>query len=100
MISRATCRPEKLKRFDRSATVHDFVVTMLCDLDEPVMSEQNAASWGYFDCATKQWNKNLLESESFLMGLLPKIVESGKVAGYLAEEWHTIPQGTPIGKIN
>lgn len=72
---------------------------MLCDLDMPVMSEQNAASWGYFDCKGKRWNEDILEEAHFPTRLLPKIVDEGNVAGYLTEEWHTIPQGTPIGNV-
>ena len=49
-------RPEYVKRFDRAGTVMDFVVAALCDLDAPVMSVQNAASWGYFDTIQNAWN--------------------------------------------
>ena len=49
--------PEFVASFDRAGTVMDFVVAALCDLDWPVMSVQNAASWGYFDTSKNEWNK-------------------------------------------
>ena len=36
--------------------LQDFVVAMLCGLDSPVTSIQNAASWGYFNTVDKTWN--------------------------------------------
>lgn len=52
-------RSDFLQKFDRSGTIHDLIVAMLCELDKPVMSVHNAASWGYFDTVTMQWNKEL-----------------------------------------
>ena len=52
-------RPELLAEFDCAATIQDFVVAMLCGLDRPVMSVQNAASWGYFDTVEKKWNTDM-----------------------------------------
>lgn len=49
-------QPEFLQRFDVGGTIQDYLVSMLCGLDKPVMSIQNAASWGYFDTAEKKWN--------------------------------------------
>ena len=43
-------------RYDRVGTIHDFFVSMLCGLDHPVMSVQNATAWGYFDAAAKVSN--------------------------------------------
>lgn len=62
------------------------------------MSVQNAASWGYFDCREKKWNTEVLEAGEFPVHFLPEVHESGNVAGHLLESWHSIPQGTPIGK--
>jgi sedoheptulokinase len=39
-----------------AGTIHDYVVSMLCGLESCVMTGQNAASWGYFNTATNQWN--------------------------------------------
>lgn len=90
-------RPEKLSHFNCAGTVQDFMVAMLCNLKRPVMSIQNAASWGYFDTESCSWNKTLLESAGFPVHLLPDVVESKKVVGQLTEQWHGIPAGTPVG---
>lgn len=62
------------------------------------MSVQNAASWGYFDTETSMWNEEMLTSANFPVHLLPNVLQSGEIAGYLADQWHGIPIGTPVGK--
>lgn len=84
-------------KFNCAGTIQDFAVAILCNLDKPVMSIQNAASWGYFDCSKNQWNEEILKSADFPIEFLPDVVKSGEVAGTLADDWHTIPKGTPIG---
>ncbi len=49
-------RPEFLEDFSVAGTIQDYVVSMLCGLDGCVMTPQNAASWGFFNTSTKQWN--------------------------------------------
>lgn len=90
--------PEKLKKFNCAGTVQDFMVAMLANLNQPVMSIQNAASWGYFDTESAAWNSTLLEEAGFPVQLLPKVISSGDLVGNLADQWHGIPVGTPIGK--
>jgi len=51
--------PGCVERYHSAATVQDLLVTVLCDLDQPVMSYHNAASWGYFDPVTAAWNTNV-----------------------------------------
>lgn len=63
------------------------------------MSVQNAASWGYFDCENVSFNTDILKNGGFPVHLLPKVCESGKIAGCLSDNWHTIPEGTPIGEL-
>jgi sedoheptulokinase len=70
---------------------------MLCQLEEPVMSVQNAASWGYFDCATSEWNTKLLETANFPVRFLPRVIPAGEIAGTLHQAWLGIPAGTPVG---
>ncbi|XP_054264248.1 sedoheptulokinase-like isoform X2 [Macrosteles quadrilineatus] len=89
-------RPEKLERFNCAGTVQDFMVAMLANLKRPVMSVQNAASWGYFNTEDHSWNSELLEGAGFPTSLLPEVIPSGDVAGTLADQWHGIPVGTPI----
>ncbi|XP_032518710.2 sedoheptulokinase-like [Danaus plexippus] len=90
-------KPEKLKNFTYSATVQDFVVAMLCDLDVPKTSDQNAASWGYFNTEKNEWNIDILKSIDFPVNLLPKVIRSGEIAGTLSCCWNGIPEGTPVG---
>ncbi|XP_050348157.1 sedoheptulokinase-like [Nymphalis io] len=90
-------KPEKLKNFTCAATVQDFIVAMLCNLDYPITSNQNAASWGYFNTEKNEWNLDILNSIDFPINLLPKIIKSGAIAGTLSSSWNGIPEGTPIG---
>ncbi|XP_045774896.1 sedoheptulokinase-like [Maniola jurtina] len=90
-------KPEKLKSFTCSATVQDFVVTMLCDLECPFTSDQNAASWGYFNTEKNEWNMDILKSIDFPVNLLPKVLKSAEIAGVLSSSWNGIPEGTPVG---
>ena len=48
--------PAFLTQFDCCGTIMDFVVAMITDNhdEKPVMSVQNAASWGYFDTVSNQ----------------------------------------------
>uniref|UniRef100_A0A1B6GLB0 Sedoheptulokinase n=1 Tax=Cuerna arida TaxID=1464854 RepID=A0A1B6GLB0_9HEMI len=89
-------RSEKLEKFNCAGTVQDFMVAMLANLSRPVMSVQNAASWGYFNTEQMAWNKELLQEAEFPTQLLPEVIPSGDIAGTLADQWHGIPIGTPI----
>jgi len=48
--------PDMLVTYDTAGDIMDYVVTLLCGLDKPVMSNQIAASWGYFDTECNSWN--------------------------------------------
>lgn len=89
-----TYKKSKLMSYNCSGTIQDFVVAMLCGLQKPVMSVQNAASWGYFDCSNSQWNLKILEGADFPVSILPKVCESGQIAGDLSDSWMSIPIGT------
>ncbi|CAL4062281.1 unnamed protein product, partial [Meganyctiphanes norvegica] len=88
--------PDKITPFNRAGTIQDFLVCMLCNLENPVMSYQNAASWGYFNCNTGTWNEELLAEAGFPVSYLPKITQTGQVAGNLASSWYGIPADTPV----
>ncbi|CAG9788839.1 unnamed protein product [Diatraea saccharalis] len=90
-------KPEKLKNYTYAATVQDFVVSMLCGLKKPIMSDQNAASWGYYNTESNEWNIEILNSVNFPISLLPEVIRSGLYAGKLNSSWSGIPEGTPIG---
>ena len=40
-------------RYNRAGTIHDFFAAMICENEHPIMSVQNAASWGYFNTISK-----------------------------------------------
>ncbi|XP_062341298.1 sedoheptulokinase [Osmerus eperlanus] len=90
-------RPEFLADLTVTGTIHDYVVSMLCGLERCVMTAQNAASWGYFNTATNQWNRDILKNANFPVHLLPECVESGSLAGQTCSEWHGIPARTRVG---
>lgn len=88
--------PEEIQEYKSAGTIQDFLVAMICDLDSPVMSIQNAASWGYFNTEKKEWNIDILKSAGFPIHLLPKVVDPGAIAGALSKTWYGIPRGTEV----
>ncbi|XP_040856645.1 sedoheptulokinase [Ochotona curzoniae] len=89
--------PELLKPYDAAGTIQDYVVAMLCGLPRPMMSDQNAASWGYFNTRSQSWNTEILKASDFPVHLLSDIAEPGSVAGRTSHVWCEIPKGTPVG---
>ncbi|XP_040005507.1 sedoheptulokinase isoform X2 [Xiphias gladius] len=89
--------PEFLEDFTVAGTIQDYVVSMLCGLDGCVMTPQNAASWGFFNTSSNQWNIDILKGAGFPLTLLPQCVPSGGLAGQTCSDWHGIPAGTPVG---
>ncbi|XP_037666556.1 transient receptor potential cation channel subfamily V member 1 isoform X4 [Choloepus didactylus] len=89
--------PEFLKSYDAAGTIHDYVVAMLCGLQRPLMSDQNAVSWGYFNTQSQRWNLDILRASGFPIHLLPDIAEPGSVAGRTSHAWFEIPKGTEVG---
>ncbi|XP_006275251.2 sedoheptulokinase [Alligator mississippiensis] len=89
--------PDFLKSYDAAGTIHDYVVAMLCDLEKPLMSVQNAASWGYFSSRSKSWNTEILRESGFPIHLLPEVGDPGVVAGRMSRGWHGIPKGAEVG---
>ncbi|XP_070839219.1 sedoheptulokinase [Chaetodon trifascialis] len=90
-------RPEFLEDFTVAGTIQDYVVSMLCGLDGCVMTPQNAASWGFFNTSSNQWNTDILKGAGFPLHLLPQCLPSGGLAGQTCSDWHGIPAGTPVG---
>ncbi|XP_043850464.1 sedoheptulokinase [Dromiciops gliroides] len=89
--------PEFLQPYGAAGTIQDYVVAMLCGLQRPIMSDHNAASWGYFNTESRSWNSHLLEESGFPTHLLPDVAEAGTVAGRTCHTWFGIPQGTKVG---
>lgn len=52
-------RPEFLEDFTVAGTIQDYVVSMLCGLNRCMMTPQNAASWGFFNTSSNQWNTDM-----------------------------------------
>ncbi|XP_037322690.2 sedoheptulokinase [Pungitius pungitius] len=90
-------RPEFLEDFTVAGTIQDYVASMLCGLEGCVMTPQNAASWGFFNTSSNQWNIDILKGAGFPLHLLPQCVPSGGMAGQTCSEWHGVPAGTPVG---
>ncbi|XP_078080723.1 sedoheptulokinase [Mustelus asterias] len=90
-------RPQFLESFNASGTIHDYIVAVLCGLKKPLMSVQNAASWGYFNTRCGSWNLPILRDSGFPTCLLPAIAKSGVIAGKMAHEWYGVPEGTEVG---
>ncbi|MPC28005.1 Sedoheptulokinase [Portunus trituberculatus] len=61
-------KPDHLTKFDRAATIHDFL----------------------------EWNTELLQGAGLPLEFLPEVVDSGKEAGKLKVHWYGIPAGTPV----
>ncbi|XP_008853836.1 sedoheptulokinase isoform X6 [Nannospalax galili] len=89
--------PEFLKSYDAAGTIQDYVVAMLCGLPRPLMSDQNAASWGYFNTQSQSWNLEILRVAGFPVYLLPDIAEPGSVVGRTSHSWFEVPKGTQVG---
>ncbi|XP_064534019.1 sedoheptulokinase isoform X1 [Pseudopipra pipra] len=89
--------PDFLKAYDAAGTIQDYVVAMLCDLKKPLMSVQNAASWGYFNSRSKSWNTDILKKSGFPVHLLPEVGDPGSIAGRTTCAWHGIPKGVKVG---
>ncbi|XP_005399773.2 PREDICTED: sedoheptulokinase isoform X1 [Chinchilla lanigera] len=89
--------PELLQSYSAAGTIQDYVVAMLCGLQRPLMSDQNAASWGYFNTQSQSWNLEILRSSGFPVHLLPDIAQPGSVAGRTSHTWFEIPKGTQVG---
>ncbi|XP_059829677.1 sedoheptulokinase isoform X2 [Hypanus sabinus] len=90
-------RHQFLQNFTAAGTIQDYVVAALCGLRKPLMSAQNAASWGYFNTRCGTWNLQILTESGFPTRLLPDIMESGSVAGKTICEWCCVPEGTDVG---
>lgn len=92
----AKFEPELIVKYNVVGSVMDYLVTILCGLDRPVMSHQIAASWGYFNTETHSWNSDLLKEAGFPVHLLPMVTPTGSKVGELCDSFFGIPKGTPV----
>lgn len=91
-------RPDILNSYDYCGTIQDLIVSALCNQEEPIMSIQNAASWGYFNVRDRSWNADILREAQFPIHLLPSVVQPGTIFGTLYNTVYGIPKGVLIGK--
>ena len=52
-------RPDIIENSQFAGSIMDLLVSYICDLDIPVMSDQIANSWGYFDNKRCSWQMDL-----------------------------------------
>ncbi|XP_041456947.1 sedoheptulokinase-like [Lytechinus variegatus] len=89
-----------VQRFDRAGSIMDMFVTLICGIETPIMSTQNAASWGYFNCKTNTWNSQKLSRAGFPVHLLPEVRDPGSIAGQINRcSWcdGVLPEGVDVG---
>eukprot|EP00117_Sycon_ciliatum_P018272 scpid82785/ scgid16947/ Sedoheptulokinase; Carbohydrate kinase-like protein len=80
-----------------AGTVMDLLVACLTSQqDAPVMSEQCAASWGYYNWEDRQWDLDALRDAGFPTRFLPRTSPAAATAGQLQWMWHGIRTGTPV----
>lgn len=91
-------RPEILNNYDQCGTIQDLIVTVFGNRKKPLMSTQNAASWGYFDVNECSWNRDILNRANFPVHLLPTVVQPGTNFGTLHDTIYCIRKGAIIGR--
>nr|XP_039247948.1 sedoheptulokinase-like isoform X1 [Styela clava] len=88
--------PEILSKYNCAGTIMDYVIASLCKLRKPIMSTQNAMSWGYYNFIDRKWNLKLLKKNDFPVNFLPDIVNPGNIVGKSQIDWCDIPAGIDI----
>ncbi|XP_019859031.1 PREDICTED: sedoheptulokinase-like [Amphimedon queenslandica] len=94
--SRASDAEGTLSLYDRTGTIMDCFVSVLCGSTEVIMSSQNANSWGYFDVKNNTWEYDILRDGSFPVHLLPRVVSAPSIVGSLVSEWCGVPPGVLV----
>jgi sedoheptulokinase len=96
----AVNEPATFTRFSVATTIHDYVVALLCGSMRASTDPSDAASFGFFDLATRTWRTECLVQAGIPRSLLAPIRHAGERAGDLSAEYSTrwnIPAGIPIG---
>lgn len=96
----AAHEPATLTRYTASATIHDYVVTLLTGNARPFTDPSDAASFGLFNLRTRAWFADRVAKARIPASLLPEIRSAGEKVGSLTSDVATrwgIPQGTPVG---
>jgi sedoheptulokinase len=88
-----------VKRFQSAGCIHDFVVSSISDSSVSVIDPSDAASWGFFDLATRSWKVDQIQRAGIDVALLPEVRPAGSVVGELSGAYATkwgIPTGVPV----
>ncbi len=88
-----------LEEWEHAATIADFMVCRLTEGDHPLTDPADAASWGIFDLAARQWDFGAAKRLGIPERLLPEIRPSGSPAGVIPPSVASvlgIPAGTPV----
>ena len=87
--------PALLSNYHLSGTIMDLVVSLLCRLPRPLISEQCAHSWGYYSPLSGDFEREQLSSTGLPLEILPR-VSTSIVAGSLAVSLSCLKLGTPV----
>jgi sedoheptulokinase len=79
--------PEFLSKFNRAATIHDYFVSLICELPYALTDYTDAASWGLFSLSSCNWIEDKVRAAGISLELLPKIQPPGSLAGRLQTSW-------------
>lgn len=74
-------------------TVHDYIAMLLAGKQKPVIHVSNAASLGFFDSDTADFDKNALQKLGINPNILPTVTDKETVIG----EYKGIPVAVAIG---
>ncbi|MCX7046030.1 MAG: FGGY family carbohydrate kinase [Candidatus Sumerlaeota bacterium] len=82
-----------------AATIHDWAVALLCGGVPPVTDPTDAASWGFFDLKTLDWDSQAWEKAGIPRALRPRVLSCGAKAGEVPSPIAAtlgIPAGIPV----
>jgi|694.fasta_scaffold09525_6 sedoheptulokinase len=96
----AKYEPKLFGRFDASGTIHDLIVARATGRKEAVIDPSDAASWGFFDLRSRNWNEAAARRAGVPRDMLPSLAPSGATVGLLSQavaaRWG-VPAGIPVG---
>ena len=82
-----------------AATIHDLLSARLVGCTRPVTDPTDAAGWGLFDRASREWDLSAVQGAGFASSLLPAVVDSGRCIGRLTGDMAAalgLPGGVPV----
>lgn len=86
-----------LENFDCMTTIMDWIVWIVGSISKPAVSDQLAASFGFYDLTQNDWNHELFKQiPQFPTSMLPRVHPSGSIVATLSDNWMGIAKGTPV----